>query len=69
MSKEEQPITQEEAQANHDAWWDNLTNDEKEKLYNEMVESEAHHYSNQVDKAGIILPSKVTKNNGISSDG
>ena len=33
MSKEEQPITQEEAQANHDAWWDSLTNDEKEKLY------------------------------------
>ena len=50
MSEEEQPITQEEAQANHDAWWDSLTNEEKEKLYNEMAESEVQHYNDQVDK-------------------
>tara|TARA_R110002167_G_scaffold227081_1_gene432297 strand:+ start:199 stop:396 length:198 start_codon:yes stop_codon:yes gene_type:complete len=48
MSKEEQPITQEEAQANHDAWWDSLTNDEKEKLYNDMAESEATYYGSKL---------------------
>ena len=35
----ENQITQEEAKANHDAWWNSLTNEDKEKLYNEMVES------------------------------
>ena len=41
-------ITQEEAQANHDAWWDSLTNEDKEKLYNEMVESEISYYDGKL---------------------
>tara|TARA_R110000824_G_scaffold3933_1_gene18779 strand:+ start:341 stop:517 length:177 start_codon:yes stop_codon:yes gene_type:complete len=50
MSEEEQLITQEEAQSNHNLWWNSLTNEEKEKLYNEMAESEVQHYNDQVDK-------------------
>ena len=26
-------ITQEEAQANHDAWWNSLTDEQKQQLY------------------------------------
>ena len=26
-------ITQEEAQANHDAWWSSLTDEQKQQLY------------------------------------
>ena len=36
----ENHVTQDEAQANHDAWWNSLTNEDKEKLYQEMVQSE-----------------------------
>jgi len=50
MSEEEQPITQEESQANHDAWWNSLTKEEKEKLYNEMAESEINYYEEQLRK-------------------
>ena len=32
MSEEEQLITQEEAQSNHNLWWNSLTNEEKENF-------------------------------------
>ena len=32
-------ISQEESQANHDAWWNSLTNEQKQKLYNDQEES------------------------------
>jgi len=44
----ENQITQEEAQANHDAWWDSLTNEDKERLYNEMVQSEVTYYEGKL---------------------
>jgi|TARA_B110000967_G_scaffold206707_1_gene254065 hypothetical protein len=44
----ENQITQEEAQANHDAWWDSLTNKDKERLYNEMVQSEVTYYEGKL---------------------
>jgi|TARA_B110000211_G_scaffold201641_1_gene233353 hypothetical protein len=44
----ENQITQEEAQSNHDAWWDSLTNEDKERLYNEMVESEVTYYEGKL---------------------
>ena len=31
-------ITQEEAQANHDAWWGSLTDEQKQQLYNDKAE-------------------------------
>ena len=32
-------ISQKESQANHDAWWSSLTNEQKQKLYNDQEES------------------------------
>ena len=29
----EEPISQEESQANHDAWWNSLTDEQKQQLY------------------------------------
>ena len=29
----QEPVTQEEAQANHDAWWSSLTDEQKQQLY------------------------------------
>ena len=31
-------ISQEESQANHDAWWDSLTDEQKQQLYNDKEE-------------------------------
>ena len=31
-------ITIEESQANHDAWWDSLTDEQKQQLYNDQEE-------------------------------
>ena len=36
------PVTQEEMTANHDAWWDSLTNEDKEKLFKEKEDAEKH---------------------------
>ena len=32
-------ISQEESQANHDAWWDSLTNEQKQQLYLDQEEA------------------------------
>jgi len=29
----QEPVTQEESQANHDAWWNSLTDEQKQQLY------------------------------------
>ena len=31
-------ISQEESQANHDAWWDSLTDEQKQQLYDDKTE-------------------------------
>ena len=31
-------ISQKESQANHDAWWDSLTDEQKQQLYNDKAE-------------------------------
>ena len=36
------PITQEEMVANHDAWWNSLTNEDKEKLFEEQEQAKKH---------------------------
>ena len=33
-----EPVTQEESQANHDAWWNSLTEEQKQQLYNDQEE-------------------------------
>jgi len=51
MSKEKsQPITMDEMNQLHDEWWASLSNKDKEKLYNEMIESEVQHYSDRADQ-------------------
>jgi len=51
MAKEKsQPITMEEMNQLHDEWWASLSNEDKEKLYNEMVESEVQYYSDKADQ-------------------
>ena len=36
---EGEPATQEEVQAQHDAWWNSLTEEQKQQLYNDQEES------------------------------
>jgi len=33
------PVTQEEVQSNHDDWWNSLTDEQKQKLYNDQEEA------------------------------
>ena len=37
-------VTQEESQANHDAWWDSLTDNQKEQLFKDRDASEKEYY-------------------------
>ena len=32
------PVTMEETQAQHDAWWNSLTEEQKQQLYNDQEE-------------------------------
>ena len=34
-----EPVTQEESQANHDAWWNSLTEEQKQQLYTDQEEA------------------------------
>ena len=36
---EDEPITQEESQANHDVWWNSLTEEQKQQLYIDQEEA------------------------------
>ena len=35
----EEPVTQEDVQAQHDAWWNSLTEEQKQKLYTDQEEA------------------------------
>ena len=37
-SQEQKSVTQEEVQAQHDAWWNSLTDEQKQQLYNDQEE-------------------------------
>ena len=37
-SQGHKPVTQEEIQAEHDAWWNSLTEEQKQQLYNDQEE-------------------------------
>tara|TARA_R100000541_G_scaffold8205_1_gene15786 strand:+ start:592 stop:747 length:156 start_codon:yes stop_codon:yes gene_type:complete len=49
-NEKSQSITMEEMNKLHDEWWASLSNEDKEKLYNEMTESEIQHYSSKADQ-------------------
>jgi len=34
----QKPVTQEETQTEHDAWWNSLTDEQKQQLYNDQEE-------------------------------
>jgi hypothetical protein len=35
----EEPVTQEDIQTNYDDWWNSLTNEQKQQLYNDQEEA------------------------------
>ena len=37
-SQGHKPVTQEEKQSQHDAWWNSLTDEQKQQLYNDQEE-------------------------------
>ena len=37
-SQEQKSVTQEEVQAQHDAWWNSLIDEQKQQLYNDQEE-------------------------------
>ena len=42
IEKKLKPITQEEITDNYDAWWNSLTDKDKEKLFKDQEEAEKH---------------------------
>ena len=46
---EGEPATQEEVQAQHDDWWDSLTDEEKQKLYEEAERAEEERIERELD--------------------
>ena len=38
-SQGQKSVTQEEVQAQHDAWWNSLTDEQKQQLYNDQEEA------------------------------
>ena len=38
-SQKSKSVTQEEKQSQHDDWWDSLTNEQKQQLYNDQEEA------------------------------
>jgi len=44
-NKNNESVTLEEMNANHNDWWNSLTDADKEKLYNDQKEAEDHFYN------------------------
>jgi len=47
---EGEPVTQEESQSNHDAWWDSLTDEQKQQLYDDKTESNDEYLNHWLKK-------------------
>ena len=43
-------ISQKESQANHDAWWDSLTDEQKQQLYDDKTESNDEYLNHWLKK-------------------
>ena len=48
-SQGHKPVTQEEVQAQHDAWWNSLTEEQKQKLYEEVEAAEQDRIDNDMN--------------------
>lgn len=48
-SKGYKPVTMEETQAQHDDWWDSLTEEQKQKLYEEQEAHEQDRIDNDMN--------------------
>ena len=48
-SQEHKPVTQEEKQSQHDDWWNSLTDEEKQKLYEEAERAEEERIERELD--------------------
>ena len=48
-SQEQKSVTQEEVQAQHDAWWNSLTEEQKQKLYEEQEAYEQNRIDNDMN--------------------
>ena len=48
-SQGHKPVTQEEKQSQHDDWWDSLTDEEKQKLYEEAEAAEQDRIDNDMN--------------------
>ena len=44
-------ISQKESQANHDAWWSSLTDEQKQQLYNDKEEADDEYLNRWVKKS------------------
>ena len=44
-------ISQKESQANHDAWWASLTEEQKQQLYNDKEEADDEYLNRWVKKS------------------
>ena len=49
------PVTQEEKQSQHDDWWNSLTNEEKQKLYEEAEAAEKERIERELDLSNSDL--------------
>ena len=45
----QKPVTQEEKQSQHDDWWNSLTDEEKQKLYEEAERAEEERIERELD--------------------
>ena len=50
ITKEQDQITQEEMTANQDAWWNSLTDKDKEKLFKDQEEAEKYFLDQKKSK-------------------
>jgi len=53
MSENLEKITMEEMQSQHDEWWNSLTNEDKEKLYQDQKDAEEYFYNQKQSKNGV----------------
>ena len=54
-SQGHKPVTQEEKQSQHDDWWDSLTDEEKQKLYEEAEAAEKERIERELDLSNSDL--------------
>ena len=56
MDINSKPATMEEMQSQRDEWWDSLTNEDKEKLYQDQKDAEEHFYNQKQSKEDFLGP-------------